>query len=171
MLELRDGTRKKWQALLTLTDLHKTNTKWLVHSWSTFGARTSHVQLGHKRLTTARTWRKPPPSPLWYTLCFSTGATSKWLYVPGLPSGSFEIVTTRSPATLRAHNFMCRPLIAMRSKEKLYPSLRAFQRYVARCLQATKSGRFPTFSGRESNCQTAKWESNWQFDSRPFFWP
>jgi hypothetical protein len=40
------------------------HTKWLEHSWSTFGARTSHGQHGHTRLTTARTWGKPPPSPL-----------------------------------------------------------------------------------------------------------
>jgi len=38
--------------------------KWLVHSWSTFGARMSHGQHGHTRLTTARIWGKPPPSPL-----------------------------------------------------------------------------------------------------------
>jgi hypothetical protein len=36
--------------------MHKTLTKWLVHNWSTFGARTSHEQHGHTRLTTARTW-------------------------------------------------------------------------------------------------------------------
>ncbi len=83
-------------------------------------------------------------------------------FVPGLPSGSPEIPSTGTPTTLRAHNFLCRPSIAMRSKAKLYPSLRAFQRYVARCLHPRKSGRFPTFSGRESNCQ---------FDSRPFIWP
>jgi hypothetical protein len=35
-----------------------------MHSWSTFGATTSHGQHGHTRLTTARTWGKPPPSPL-----------------------------------------------------------------------------------------------------------
>jgi hypothetical protein len=57
----------------------------------------------------------------------------------------------RTPATLRAHNFFCKPLIAMRSKAKLEPSSRAFQRYVARRLNASKSGRFPTFSGRESS--------------------
>jgi hypothetical protein len=32
---------------------------------------------------------------------------------------------------------------------------------VGRHLNTSKSGRFPTFSNRESN---------WQFDSRPFFW-
>ncbi len=56
MLELRDGTRKSWQASLTHTGLHTIHTKWLVHSWSTFGARTSHGQHGHTRLTTAQTW-------------------------------------------------------------------------------------------------------------------
>ncbi len=39
---------------------------------------------------------------------------------------------------------------------------RAFQRHVARSNRMSGRGRFPTFSGRESNCQ---------FDSRPFFCP
>jgi hypothetical protein len=56
VLELRDGLRKNWQALTTHIDLHKTNTRWLVHSWSTFGARTSHGQLGFTRLIMTRTW-------------------------------------------------------------------------------------------------------------------
>jgi hypothetical protein len=56
-----------------------------VHSWSTFGAKMSHGQLGLTRLTTAQTWGKPPPSPLLYTLCLSTRSTSKWHFVPGLP--------------------------------------------------------------------------------------
>jgi hypothetical protein len=50
--------------------MHTNHTKWLVHSWSTFGARTSHGQHGHTRLTTARTWGShhlPPYS----TLCSS----------------------------------------------------------------------------------------------------
>ncbi len=47
------------------------------------------------------------------------GATSKWLFVSGLPSGSPEIPIVGTLVTLRAHNFACRPLIAMRSKEKL----------------------------------------------------
>ncbi len=74
---------------------------------------------------------------------------------------SFEILEIGTPATLEAHKFVCGSLIQVRSKVKLQSSLRAFQRYVARHLQAKKSGRFPTFSG---------WESNWQFDFQPFFW-
>jgi hypothetical protein len=49
MLELWDGTRKNWQASITHVNLHKTNTKWLVHSWNTFGARMNHKQFeSHK---------------------------------------------------------------------------------------------------------------------------
>ncbi len=79
-----------------------------------------------------------------------------------LPNGSPEIALTGTPANLEPHNFSRRPWIEVQFKSKLQLSSRAFQRYVARCLQLNKSGRFPTFSSRESN---------WQFDSRPFFWP
>jgi hypothetical protein len=44
MLEFQDGTRKNWQASTAHTNLHETNTRWLVCSWSTFGVRTSHEQ-------------------------------------------------------------------------------------------------------------------------------
>ncbi len=48
-------TMKNLQVSLTHMGLHTTHTKWLVHNWNTFGARTSHGQHGHTRLTTART--------------------------------------------------------------------------------------------------------------------
>jgi hypothetical protein len=48
--------------------------------------------------------------------------------------------------------FFLRPLIKMRSETILYLPLRAFQRHVALHLQTSRSGRFPTFSGPESNC-------------------
>ncbi len=51
-------------SLFTHTGLHTIHTKWLVHSWSTFGARTSHGQHGHTRLTTARTWGEATTFPL-----------------------------------------------------------------------------------------------------------
>jgi hypothetical protein len=63
--------------------------------------------------------------------------TTKWLFVMGLPSGSLEIAKVGTPATLGPHNFVCRPPIEMRSKTKLEPSLRAFQRYVTHHLHAT----------------------------------
>jgi len=65
-----------------------------------------------------------------------------------------------SPGTLGAHNSRLRARIATRSEPNLYPSSRSFQRRIALSIRTLGRGRFPTFSGRESN---------WQFDSRPFF--
>jgi hypothetical protein len=44
---------EKWQASTTHKDLHITNTRWLVHNWSTFGVKTSHEQFEFTRLTMA----------------------------------------------------------------------------------------------------------------------
>ncbi len=86
------------------------------------------------------------------------------LGLPGLPRGSPEI-PPGTPGTLKPHNFAIKPRIEVRSEAKLWLSLRAFQRYVARRLQTSISGRFPTFSGRESKLADSR-----EFDSRPFFW-
>ncbi len=69
-VEARDGTKKNWQASLTHMGLHKTNTRWLMHSLNTFGVRTNHGQLRLTRLTTAGTWGTQPPSP-YSILCAS----------------------------------------------------------------------------------------------------
>ncbi len=71
------------------------------------------------RLTTARTWGKPPPSPLHYILCMAIGLTPKCHFVPRLPSGNLEIPTTGTPTTLGAHNFACKPPIKMKSEAKV----------------------------------------------------
>jgi len=57
-----------------------------------------------------------------------------------------------SPGTLGAHNSRLQSLIAMRSKPKLYPSSRSSQCHVALSIRRSGRGRFPTFSGWESNC-------------------
>ncbi len=130
----------------------------LEHLWCQDEPRATQTHKTHHGLDLG----KPPPSPLQYTMHLSTWPTSKWLFVSRLPSGSSEIAKVGTLATLGRHNFACRPSMKMRSEVKLQLSSRAFQRYVARHLNASKSGRFPTFSGRESNNQ---------FDSWPFFWP
>ncbi len=56
------------------------------------------------RLNTAQTWGKPPPSPLQYTLCMTTGPTLKCRFCPRT-----SILGT--PTTLEAHNFVCGPPI------------------------------------------------------------
>jgi len=40
-----DGTRKSDKHQLVTQTCRKPNTRWLVHSWNTFGARTSHGQI------------------------------------------------------------------------------------------------------------------------------
>ncbi len=46
VLELRDGIRKSDKHQLFTWACAKSNTRWLMHSWSsTFGARTSHEQI------------------------------------------------------------------------------------------------------------------------------
>ncbi len=153
--------QEEGQALLSYSDLHPTNHK-LVSSLSgaplVLGRATG--DLGLTRLTTARTRGKPPPSPIQYSLRYSAAPTSQWHFFSGLPRRSPEIVPVWTPGTLEAHNSLLRPPIIMRSEENLYPYLISFQQCVAICLHTSASGRFPTFSGRESNCQ---------FDSWPFF--
>jgi hypothetical protein len=90
VLKIQDGIRKSWQASLTHTDLHKTNIRWLVHSWNTFGARTSHRQHEHTRLTTVRTWGKPPPSPLIIYSIPLHGAHIQMAFCPGIPKWEFR---------------------------------------------------------------------------------
>jgi len=160
-------------------------------------------KLGLTRFTTVRTWGKPPPSPLYYTLCLSTldepRANSDSQDSPrselggnhhlppyiilcafprnphpnGILSQDSQMGVTKfskvgTPTTLHTmlwgpkvvgvptlgpHNIVCKPSIEMRSEAKLYPLLRAFQRYVTHHPNACKLGQFSTFSGRDSNCQ------------------
>jgi hypothetical protein len=75
-----------------------------MRNWSPLvhGRTTSKHEL--TRLTTARTWGKPPPSPLYYTLCLATGLAPKCHFVLGTPNESPEIPTIGIPTTLGAHN-------------------------------------------------------------------
>jgi hypothetical protein len=61
------------------------------------------------KLTTALTWGKPPPSPLYYTQCLTMGPAPKWHFVPGFPNGSPEIPKYRTLVPLGAHNFVYTP--------------------------------------------------------------
>ncbi len=151
VLKLQDGTKKNDKQPIHSFGYAQTKqhvNQCIVQALLVLGRTTG--KLGLAKLTMAWTWGKPPPSPLQYSLHLSTRATSKWHFVLRLPSGSPKIPTTGIPATLGAHNFVCRPLIAMRSKAKLQPLLRAFQRYVTHCLHMRKSGRFLTFNGQKS---------------------
>ncbi len=121
VLEFQDGTRKsdKHQLLTWICTKPTQGGQCLVRALLVLGRATG--KLGLTRLTTARTWGKPPPSPLQYTLCLSTRPTSKWLFVPRLPSGSPEIAKIKTFATLGPHNFVCKPPIEMSLKQSCSP--------------------------------------------------
>ncbi len=55
------------------------------------------------------------------------GPAPKCHFVSGLPNGNPEIRKVKTPTTLGAHNFMCKPPIEMKSKAKLYPLSKDFQ--------------------------------------------
>jgi hypothetical protein len=107
MLELWDGTRKNWQASLFHTGLHKTHTRWLVRSWSTFDARTNH--------SNTDTQNSPQPKlggshhlPPYSTLCTSPQgphlndflSRNSWMGVPKSPK--LGLSQLWSPITLWA---------------------------------------------------------------------
>jgi len=100
-------------------DLHKTNTRWLVHNWSTFGARTSHGQTQTHKTHHSPNLGEATTFPLIVYFVPLHEATSKWLFVSRLPSGSLEIAKIGILATLGPHNFVCKPPIGMRSEIKL----------------------------------------------------
>jgi len=90
------------------------------------------------------------------------GGYIRMAQIPGTPEMESRNCPGGTLETLNRHNSRLQSWIATRSKPKLYPSSRFFQRHVAHSNRTLERGRFPTFSGRESNCQ---------FDSRPFFCP
>ncbi len=144
------------------TDLYRPNNKLVNAQLEHFGAQTNRGQTWTHKIQHGPDKGKPSASPLQYTLCLATGPAPKCHFVPGLPSGSPEIPKIGTFASLKAHNFVCKPPIEARYEAKLQPFSRAFQQYVTRHLHGRESGQFLIFSGRESNCQ---------FDSQPFFWP
>jgi hypothetical protein len=135
-------------------------TSWLVRSWSIFGARTSHKQTQIHKTHHGPNLGETTTFPLLVFFVPSHKVYTNVILSRDSEVGSPEVFKIGTLATLEAHNVLWKHSIEVRSEAKLYPSLRAFQRYVACHLNASKSGQFLTFS-----CQ----ESNWQFDSRPFF--
>jgi hypothetical protein len=135
------------------------------HSGTPLGVGTSHRHSGPQDTPRPRlggSHHLPPYSILCATFrgLHSNGSFSRDSQV-GVPKLSRNCPGW-NPGTLGAHNSRLRSLIATRSKPNLEPSASSFQRRIALSIRRSGRYRFPTFSGRESNCQ---------FDSRPFFCP
>ncbi len=144
----------------------KTNTSWLKVILHAFGVGTSHgltrTHLTHKRPDSKEATTFP------FIVFFAAPRRGyiQMAFFPETPKEESrncpEIVPVWTPWTLGNHNFAPRARIGTRFEPKLQLLSRAFQRHVVLPLQTSGRGRFPTFSGQESNCQ---------FDSRPFFCP
>ncbi len=164
MLKLRDGTKKSESNLITHSNMHQTNQQvGQYFVWSTFSARTSHGQL-----RTHKTHHGPDSreaTTFSHIVFFAPlrGTYIQMAFCLGTPKEqSRNYQNLDYPPTLRDYNSSLKPLIETSSKEKLQLSSKAFQWCVALHLHTWGLGRFSTF-----RCQ----ESNWQFDSRPFFLP
>ncbi len=102
-------------SLLTYSNLHQDQpTSGQFTFWSTLGARTSHGQLWIHKTHHGPDSRKPPPSPIQYSLRLPAAPTFEWLFVPRLLRWNLETIPVWTPGTLEAHNSQLKPPIEMR---------------------------------------------------------
>ncbi len=157
------GLDQEERQLLSYLVLHpKPTTRGLVHLWK-------HPWCRDKSRATLIHWTHHGPDlgeaitfpHIVFSVLFHR-AHAQMALCPGTPKWSPKTVQIWTLETLGIHNFSLRPSIGTRSKTNLQLSLRAFQQCVALHLHTPGSGRFPNFCGQESN---------YQFDSRPFFRP
>jgi hypothetical protein len=102
-------------------DLHKPITSWLMHSWSTFGARANEAQTQTHKTHHGPNLGEATTFPLIVFSMFGHTANIQMSFCPRTPSWNPEIPEIGTPTTLEAHNVLCKPPIEVRSKTKLYP--------------------------------------------------
>jgi hypothetical protein len=90
-------------------------TSWLVHSLSTFGARKSHGQIWTHKTHHGPDLGEATTFPLIVYFVLGHGTNTQMTFCPGSP----KIPKVGILTTLGVHNFVCRPLIDMRSEAKL----------------------------------------------------
>ncbi len=96
-----------------------------MRSWNTFGAWTSH---GH--IQPHKTHHNPnleTTFPIILFFVINHGGYIQMSFCPKSP----KIPKIGILGTLEGHNFLWRPSIEVKYREKLYPLLRILQRYVA----------------------------------------
>jgi hypothetical protein len=108
--------------LFTRTCTNQT-TSWLMHSRSTFDARTNHEQT-----RTHKTHHDPDSGeattfPLIVFFVLGYGVSTQMPFCLRTPKWESRNFRNWDCATLDAHNFVCRPPIEVRCEAKLYPSL------------------------------------------------
>jgi hypothetical protein len=102
-------------------------TSWLVHSWSTFSAQTSHMYTRTHKTHHGPNLVETTTFPLIIFFVINHGGCIQMSFFLDSQVGSPEISKIGTLATLEAHNFLFKPLIEVRCKAKLWPLLRVFQ--------------------------------------------
>jgi len=119
VLELWDGTRKNDKHQLLTRTCTKPNTRWLVHSWSTFGAGTSHGQIRTHKTYHGLDLEEATTFPFMVYFLPLHKTHIQMTFCPRLTNGNFEILKVGTSTILGPCNFVSKPLIEMRSKAKL----------------------------------------------------
>jgi hypothetical protein len=135
--------------LLTWTYTNQT-TSWLVCCLSPF--QTNHRQTWIHKIHHSLDLGEATTFPLIVYSVLGHGASTKWQFIPRLPSGSPEILRIGTFVTLEAHNFVWRPPIKVMFKAELHLSSKAFQQYVACHLHARKLVLTPGLSFGHNLC-------------------
>ncbi len=124
------------------TDLHKPNNKLvsaqLEHFWCTNEPWANTNSQYSPWLELGGTHHLPP-----YSILCAQPRGQHPNVILSLDS-HLRLLKVRTFVILKAHNFVCKPSINVRFKEKLQLLSRAFQQYVACHLHASKLGRFVT---------------------------
>jgi hypothetical protein len=116
MLELRDGELGRLTRN-SITHMNCTNqtTSWLVHNWSTFGARTSHGQTQIHKIHHGPDLGEAITFPLIVYSVLGHKTSTQMSFCFGTP----EIPKIQTLAILESYNFLYRPSIEVRSEVKL----------------------------------------------------
>jgi hypothetical protein len=102
--------QEEWQALNhSQGPTQNQTTSWLVHNWSTFGAKTNHGQTQTHKTHHGPNLGEAITFPLIVYFVPSHGTSTQMSFCLGTPKWESRIPTTRTYGTLEAHNFACRP--------------------------------------------------------------
>jgi hypothetical protein len=123
------GKRACWSSRMTLgrmtsnQSLTRTctnqTTNWLVHNWSTFGVKTSHMQIWTHKTHHDLDLGEATTFPLIVYSMPNHRTSTQMSFYPETPKWESRNSHNWDSATLGAHNFVCRPSMEMRSKAKL----------------------------------------------------
>jgi hypothetical protein len=152
------GLRRMIIKSIIPTNLDKP-TSLLVHNWSTFGAQTNH---DHTRIHHSLDLGEVTTFPFIIFFVISHRGYIQMSFCPGTPKlGVPKFSKLKLPQLWRAITSCENVWLKWSLKQSCSP-YQELSKDMWHHMHATNSRWFLTFSGQESN---------WHFDSQPFFWP